>query len=70
IAAPSLVTGATDSRYFSIVCPNIYRFCPMKMKKDDLARFHGTNERLAVENYLEIIRFYVRLIKNSEKAGN
>jgi acetylornithine deacetylase/succinyl-diaminopimelate desuccinylase-like protein len=31
----------------------------------DLKRFHGTNERLSIEGYADMIRFYRRLIENS-----
>jgi len=29
----------------------------------DLARFHGTNERLSIANYADMIRFYRRLLQ-------
>jgi acetylornithine deacetylase/succinyl-diaminopimelate desuccinylase-like protein len=32
---------------------------------EDLKRFHGTNERLPVEGYADVIRFYRRLIENA-----
>jgi carboxypeptidase PM20D1 len=31
----------------------------------DLKRFHGTNERLGIEGYADMIRFYRRLIENA-----
>ena len=37
----------------------------MRANSDDLKRFHGTNERLSVEGYADMIRFYRRLIENS-----
>ena len=33
--------------------------------RDDLKRFHGTNERLSIEGYADMIRFYRRLIENA-----
>jgi carboxypeptidase PM20D1 len=65
LVAPGLVVGATDSRQFSGVSRNILRFTPMRMGPEDLGRIHGTDERLSVENYKEIIRFFVQLIHNS-----
>lgn len=65
IVAPYLVLGATDSRHFTNVSPNIYRFVPFAFTSEDLARTHGTNERLGVENFGLVIRFYVQLIKNA-----
>lgn len=63
--APSLVLGGTDSRHYAKLSPNVYRFVGLRLGPDDLARLHGTNERIATRNYLELIRFYLRLITPS-----
>ena len=55
--------GATDSRHFRGISDQIYRFSPIRAKRDDLARFHGTNERLAVSDLATMIRFYQRIIE-------
>lgn len=65
IVSPYLVMAATDSRYFYRICDNVYRFSPMKMNEDDLKRPHGTNERISVGSYKQMIRFYVNLIEKS-----
>jgi carboxypeptidase PM20D1 len=64
VVAPGIVIGATDSRHYGEVSDNVYRFSPVRAGKDDLPRFHGTNERIGVDNYLEAVRFYVQLVKN------
>ena len=66
VAAPSLVTAATDSRHYPSLTNNIYRFLPLRMGVGDLGRIHGTNERVSIENYAEIIQFYAQLIRNSD----
>jgi carboxypeptidase PM20D1 len=38
-------------------------------QREDLKRFHGTNERLSVKNYAEAIRFYHRLIPQVAKGA-
>ena len=63
--APGLMIGATDSRYYVGVSDNVFRFMPVRAKAADLARFHGTNERISIENYVEMIRFYRRLMQNA-----
>jgi len=68
IVAPGLMTAATDSRHFSIVSDAVFRFSPFRMKNEDLARFHGTNERLAISNYGEMIGFYHQLLRNTSAA--
>lgn len=65
LIAPSLVVGATDSRYFTKVSDNVYRFSPMVLNKANLNCFHGLDERLPVEEYIDIINYYRRLIMNS-----
>ncbi len=64
VVAPGLVIGATDSRHYVKVAENSYRFLPMRLRQEDLKRIHGTDERIAVDNYLEIIRFYIQLLRN------
>lgn len=65
VVAPALVVGGTDSRHFTAIAEQIYRFTPVRAEPDDLARYHGTNERIAIANYTEMIRFYARLIANA-----
>lgn len=65
IVAPTLVLGGTDSRYFGAVTGNIYRFSPMRAGPRELATIHGTNERITVENYTFMVRFYRRLLENA-----
>lgn len=62
IVAPGLVIAGTDSRHMGELSANVYRFEPIRAKPDDLARFHGTNERVSIENYVELIQFFHRLI--------
>lgn len=64
LVAPNLVVGATDSRHFNNVSENIYRFSPIKLNNATKKSFHGLNERLAVEDFRNAIRFYVQLIQN------
>ncbi len=65
VVAPGLMVAMTDLRHFTGISDNILRFSPVRANSDDLKRFHGTNERLSVEGYADMIRFYRRLIENS-----
>ena len=60
--APYLVVGATDSRHFAALTPNVYRFAPLRLGPADLSRIHGTNERIGVADYVQGVRFLRRLI--------
>jgi carboxypeptidase PM20D1 len=64
LVAPGLMIAATDSRHFAPVSDHIYRFSPVRAKPEDLSRFHGTNERIAVANLGELVRFYHQLLRN------
>lgn len=64
VVAPGLVLGATDSRHYRELSSAIYRFIPMRVTPEDTPRIHGTNERLSIDNYREIIHFYWRLMRN------
>ena len=65
IVAPGLMVAATDSRSYTGITDNIFRFSPVRANSDDLKRFHGTDERLSIEGYADMIRFYRRLIENA-----
>ena len=62
VIAPALVLGATDGRHYHGLARTVLRFAPLTLGKDDLARFHGNNERVAIEDYMRAIAFYERLI--------
>jgi carboxypeptidase PM20D1 len=60
--APGLVLGATDGRSYESLAESSLRFTPMTMLPADLARFHGNDERIAIEEFMRAIDFYERLI--------
>ncbi len=64
ITCPNLVIGATDARYFSAICPNIYRFTPWKLSPNNINCFHGVDERIGINEFEDAIRFYRQLIIN------
>ncbi|XP_029361999.1 N-fatty-acyl-amino acid synthase/hydrolase PM20D1.2 isoform X1 [Echeneis naucrates] len=64
--APGVCIGNTDSRHFSDLTRNIYRFAPIWFKPGDPQRFHGINERISKKNYEELVEFYFSLIQNCD----
>ena len=60
--APYLVVVVTDSRYFADLCPNVFRFLPLRLGPEDLGRMHGTDERIAIRDYEQAIRTYRQLM--------
>jgi carboxypeptidase PM20D1 len=69
IVSPYLVFGATDSRYYTRLCSQVFRFLPVRIAPDDLERVHGTNERLAVKNCGDMVQFYHRLMTTLAGKG-
>jgi carboxypeptidase PM20D1 len=61
--APGLVLAGTDSRHYSEVAENVYRFQPMLFGEDDFTGIHGTNERVSFDNIERTIRFYIGLME-------
>lgn len=60
--APGLVLGATDGRYATAITDSVYRFMPAVMSPEDLTGFHGTNERITVENMGRLAKGYAQII--------
>ncbi len=65
LVAPALTVGQTDSRHFKELSENIYRFRPIQLKREDLTRIHGINEKISQQNLHQSIRFFRQLIQNS-----
>ncbi len=63
--APSMFVAATDSRHFHDLTRDIYRFRPIRARPADRTRIHGTDERIAEDNYMEMIHFQIRLLRNT-----
>jgi carboxypeptidase PM20D1 len=66
--APSLVVTGTDSKHYGTISENNYRFVPMRVGPEDVKRIHGVDERIGIENYSEIIRFYIQFLRNSARS--
>ena len=64
VVSTGLVIGGTDARHYEGVFEARYNFSPSVIRAEDLPTIHGTNERIGVDNYLDMIRYYVRLLRN------
>lgn len=64
ITAPNLVIGTTDGRHYEEISENVYRFLPIKLHPDNIKAMHGIDERIAVFEFEDAVRFYIQLIKN------
>lgn len=62
VVTPGLVLTGTDSTHYTPVADNVYRFAPIRVTSQDLARLHGIDERIGIANLAEHVRFYHLLL--------
>ena len=67
VVAPSLVIPATDARHYGRLTNNVYRLLPIVVTAEDLDRFHGVDERIAVKGYADAINFYAEVMRRSSR---
>lgn len=65
--APGLMIGGTDTTHFLELSSHVYRFNPIQLTKDETAMFHGKNERITVNNYINLIYFYTSLVRSVDQ---
>jgi carboxypeptidase PM20D1 len=64
LVAPYLVIGGTDARWWSMAgAKDVFRFNPFPFEDDAMQRFHGTDERIPVQAYLDGVRYYGLLLR-------
>lgn len=68
LVTPGLVVGATDSRHYGRVSGAAFRFLPVPYTPQDVPRVHGTDERIRISDYGNLITFYEVLIRSSTAA--
>jgi carboxypeptidase PM20D1 len=62
VVAPWVVIGGTDSRHFTSICDSVLRFSPFRGTPDELAGFHGVDERIRLADAGPAVEFYRALI--------
>ncbi|MBL7900837.1 MAG: M20/M25/M40 family metallo-hydrolase [Bacteroidia bacterium] len=62
VVLPGLMIGGTDSKNYTRICKNIYRFAPLRIQGNSTDGIHGINERLPMTEYAEAIAFYRNFI--------
>jgi carboxypeptidase PM20D1 len=65
IVVPGLTIAGTDSKHYSKIADNSYRFQFMQVGPEDISGFHGTSERISVENLVKATSAYTLLIRQA-----
>ncbi len=63
LVAPFLTIAGTDTKHYTKLTSNIYRFLPVPLGSEDIPRIHGVDERISVADYAAAIRFYYDAVK-------
>ena len=63
VPAPYVMMAATDSRNFTAISDRVYRFAPFRMTKAQREAIHSYDEHLGVDDFLDGVRWYQRLIE-------
>jgi carboxypeptidase PM20D1 len=63
VVTPYVMMAATDSRFFTALCPRVYRFAPFRMSKAQRESIHSYDEHLGVPDFLAGVQWYRQLIE-------
>ena len=62
VSVPGIMIAASDTRHYSKVADNSFRFNPFSIVPEDMTGFHGTNESITVDSFVAGIETYVDII--------
>jgi carboxypeptidase PM20D1 len=63
VSVPGLMIAASDTRHYSKVADNSFRFNPFSIVPEDMTGIHGTNESIEVDSFIAGIKTYVEIIR-------
>lgn len=63
VPVPYIMTGASDSRFFSRVSDNCIRFAPFTINEQQLDSIHGLDENVDIDTLAPAVDFYKYIIK-------
>ncbi|MEV8239300.1 M20/M25/M40 family metallo-hydrolase [Microbacterium testaceum] len=64
VPLPYLQLGASDSRFYTGLTANVYRFAPFHLTRAERDALHAPDERIRVDSWLRGIRFYRALLES------
>jgi len=67
ISVPFVYIAASDTKHYAPITQDVYRFLPILAVTADLDRIHGTNERIAIDNFAKAVQYYAQLIRNASE---
>lgn len=64
---PYLVMGGTDAKYWNEHSDKVFRFLAIPLADGDVARVHGVNERVRVQDYAIAVGFFRGLLQGLDR---
>ncbi|MFA5938991.1 MAG: M20/M25/M40 family metallo-hydrolase [Sinimarinibacterium sp.] len=65
LVSSGIILATTDNRHYADLRDQAYYFSPYPYTPADQPRVHGSDERIGVEAYADMVRFYIRLLQNT-----
>lgn len=65
LVSSGIILATTDNRHYAGIREQGYYFAPFIYTPEDGERIHGRDERIAVADYANMIRFYTQALRNS-----
>lgn len=62
VVAPYVAMFATDSRFFTAICPRVYRFSPFRMSTEQRASLHSYDEHIGLDDLADGVLWYEHLL--------
>ena len=63
IVTPYLMIACSDSRHFSAICQDVFKFSAMALSAEQRGLIHNDNERVELETVGKTVEFFTRLIQ-------